>query len=199
MNVLKLSAQLQKEAQELFNDKALWLPFTNHGKVYMAGSAYLDLLVFPDLDVYFETAKESEDLTVFSKAIEALILQERVTNVELEKDLHIRLPDQVPEGLFFQYRIHHGKHHWKVDVWALKDKHLLTEKMEESAQFKSQMTAEERRLILEVKYRLMEPFGRTPVGSSYLVYLAVLKENLRSVDEVIAYLRDQGGNVDRLK
>jgi hypothetical protein len=198
-DVLQLSAQLQKEACSLLKNKALWQAFTKKGKIHSAGSTYLDLLIFPDLDIYFETIETSNILKIFAQAVKNLIVMNEVTSIEFEKELHIRYPKRVPEGLFLQYRINNGNRLWKVDIWAVKDQNILNEKLKESAGFKARMTPDQRKLILEAKYKLMLPFGRTPMGSSYLVYKAVLEKGLITVDEIIAYVRDQGGNVDKLK
>ena len=61
------------------------------------------------------------------------------------------------------------------------------------------MTPQQRKTISLAKHKLAAPFGRTPVGSSYLVYKAVLEEGLNDIEEILAYIRKQGGNVDRLK
>lgn len=124
-DVIQLSDELQDEAHILLRDPILWQPFAANGKIHVAGSTDLNLLVFPDLPVYFEAADPAHILDVFAKAAKTLILR--------------------------------------------------------------------------AKYRLMIPFGRTPVGSSYLVYKAVLEEGLDDVDQIISYIRDQGRNVDKLK
>ena len=198
-DVIQLSDQLQKEADALLKNKALWQVFSGKGKIHIAGSTYLDLLIFPDLDIYFETTETFNILEIFAQAAKNLIVIKEVTSIELEKDLHKRYPKQVPEGLFLQYRINNGNRLWKVDIWAVKDQNILNAKMKESAGFKAKMTPDQRKLILEAKYKLMLPFGRTPIGSSYLVYKAVLEKGLKTVDELITYVRDQGGNVDKIK
>lgn len=197
MDVLECAKELRDEAQELLDREELWAPFASRGAIHVVGSTYLDLLVFPDLDVYFEV-REGE-LEAFAEASQALILADDVTTVELEKELHLRYPAMVPEGIFLQYRIKNEKRLWKVDIWALADTELLEQKMAESARFKEKMSLEQRELILQTKHRLAAPFGRSPVGSSYLVYLAVLEEGIGTVDGVIDYIRAQGGNVDTLK
>jgi len=196
--VEKIAGELQKEAKDLLNNKSLWKPFTPHGTIHVVGSTYLDLLVFPDLDVYYEISDSSNVIDVFSEAARYIIGMDNVTSLEIEKELYKRYPG-VPEGIVFQYRINNGKRLWKVDIWAIADKKVFEEKIQESKKFKVQITKKKRKLILLAKHELSKPFGRTPVGSSYLVYKAVLEEGLSSVDQIITYIRNQGGNVDRLK
>lgn len=199
MDVIQLANELQIEAKSLLKDEALWHSFVKKGTIHVVGSTYLDLLVFPDLDVYFEAKDERHALAVFVAVAKELMVRDAVKSIKFEKDLHQRYPKQMPEGLFFQYRIDNGNRLWKVDIWAVADKAVVENKMQESASFKERMTREQRELILQAKHRLMAPFGRTPVGSSYLVYLAVLEQGLETVDAIITYIRSQGGNVDMLK
>ena len=65
MDVLKIADQLRQEADALLNNDLLWQPFSSTGIIHLAGSTYLDLLVFPDLDVYYET-KNPDHLIMLS-------------------------------------------------------------------------------------------------------------------------------------
>ncbi len=49
MDVIEIADQLRREAHALINNDALWKPFTSKGTIHIAGSTFLDLLVFPDL------------------------------------------------------------------------------------------------------------------------------------------------------
>lgn len=199
MDIMQLANTLKKEARDLLKNEDLWQSFAKNGKIHVAGSTYLDLLVFPDLDVYFEVKDVKSILGTFADAAKNLIVMDQVRTIEFEKDLHQRYPKQVPEGFFLQYRIDNGHRLWKVDIWSVADKNILDNKMQESARFKEQMTPEQRKLILQAKHQLMAPFGRTPMGSSYLVYVAVVEKGLSTVEAIIDYVRSQGGNVDKLK
>ncbi len=193
-----LSNELQKEAKDVLDNKLLWIPFTSNGKIHVTGSTYLDLLVFPDLDVYYEANDSVDIVDVFSEAARHIIVTNEVTSLEIEKELYKRY-SQVPKGIFFQYRINNGKRLWKVDIWAISDKTVFEKQMLESRKFKEKITESNRKLILLVKDKLAKPFGRTPCFSSYLVYKAVLEEGINDVDQIFDYIRKQGGNVDRLK
>ena len=199
VDVIQISDQLQAEANELLNSPSLWSPFSTSGTIRVSGSAYLGVLIFPDLDVYFEEAEGCPILEVFSNAAKQFITNEQITSLEFEKNMHKRYPKDVPEGLFLQYWIHNGLRLWKVDIWCVKDKGILRKKLKETTDLKARIGPKQRELILAAKYKLMLPFGRTPVGSSYLVYQAALKQRLDSVEEIISYVRARGGNVDKLK
>ena len=54
------------------------------------------------------------------------------------------------------------------------------------------MDEETRKLILEVKYSLLTPEGRTPSLSGRHIYRAVLFEGLRKKKEILAYLSEVG-------
>lgn len=196
----EITNKLQKEAKDLLNNKSLWSPFISSGKIHVTGSAYLDLLVYPDLDVYYEIFDPKINIIdIFAEAARYFIGMKEVSSLKLEKELNKKYPNKVPEGIFFQYKINNGKHLWKVDIWAIADRKVLEKKMKELKNFKEKMNEDQRKLILLTKHQLAKPFGRTPVFSSYLVYKAVLEEGINDVDQIIAYIRNQGGNVDRLK
>ncbi len=196
----EVANELQKEAKDLLDIKSLWSSFISNGKIHVTGSTYLNLLVFPDLDVYYEIFDPKINvIEIFAEAARHFIGMKEVTSFQLEKELNKRYPNKVPEGIFFQYRFNNGKRLWKVDIWAIADRKVLENKMLELKKFKEQMTEEQRKLILFTKHKLAKPFGRSPAFSSYLVYKAVLEKGINDVDQIIAYIRNQGGNVDKLK
>ena len=196
--IIEIANELQQEANALLNNKSLWIPFISNGNIYVTGSTYLDLLVFPDLDIYYDINDSAKVIDIFSDAAKYIIGRDDVTSLEIEKELYKRY-SQSPKGIVFQYRINNVKRLWKVDIWAIADKKVLEEKIQELKKFKENMTEKQRNLILLAKHELAKPFGRTPVGSSYLVYKAVLEEELNDTNQIIAYIRNQGGNVDQLK
>ncbi len=198
MDILKISDELKKEALEILSNQELWAPFLSRGKIHLTGSTFLDVLVYPDLDLYFEANDPKEVLPALAEAAHLHIQIEAVRTVEIEKDLHLRYPT-MPLGTCYQLRFDNGKQLWKIDLWVLQNASDLKKNLETSSHFKKLITPEKREIILRVKHRLAAPFGRTPVGSSYLVYVAILEKGLNTVDGIIDYIRSQGGNVDKLK
>ena len=194
----KIANTLQQEAQDLLHNKGLWQTLLSKGNIHVTGSSYLDLLVFPDLDVYFEAQNSNDVIDVFADTAKSFIKNKDVTSVELEKELYKRYT-QVPKGIVLQCRFNNGHRLWKIDIWAIEDPQVLTKNMQEMQAFKNQLTSKQREIILEAKHTLAKPFGRTPVGSSYLVYKAVLEEGINDVGQIITWIRNQGGNVDKLK
>lgn len=199
MDILNISDDLKREALEILSNQELWTPFLSRGKIHLTGSSFLDVLVYPDLDLYFEANDSSEVLPAFAEAAQRNVHMEAVRTIEFQKDLHLRYPALCPVGTFMQLRYDNGNQLWKIDIWAMKSPAKLKKKLDESSHFKKLMTPEKREIILSVKHRLAAPFGRTPVGSSYLVYVAVLKKGLTDLNEIMEYIRSQGGNIDKLK
>lgn len=196
-DIFKTAFMLQEEAQAIIDDKKLWKPLLDNGKIIVGGSTFLDLLVFPDLDVYFETG---DDVTnIFAEMARHFVRRNDIPRIDLQKDIHEKYPGQVPEGIFLQCRFNNGRRIWKIDIWAVKDPEIVTNKMKEAKHFKDIMTSKQRELILQVKTKLAAPFGRTPCFSSYNVYKAVLEEGLQDIDSVISCLRTKGCNVDKIK
>ena len=87
MDVLKIADQLRQEAHASLSNDLLWQPFSSTGIIHLAGSTYLDLLVFPDLDVYYETKNPDHLISTFADAARNLIRCEDVTSIECEKKI----------------------------------------------------------------------------------------------------------------
>lgn len=196
-DVIKTAEELQKEAQAIIANQELWQPLLSNGKIIVGGSTFLNLLVYPDLDIYFET--DSDPIAILAEAASHFIKQPNIPVMDLQKNLHEKYPGKVPEGIFLQCRLNNGKRIWKIDIWVVKNPQVVADKMQEAQHFKDIMTSKQSELILQVKTRLAAPFGRTPCFCSYNVYKAVLEEGLNDADAVIASLRAKGCNIDKLK
>ena len=90
---LVLAKNLKNEAERIMKIKDIWQPFKNHGKIHLSGSAELDLLVYPDLDVYFDFYNSSPVL--------AEIFAEVASNiVKLPEVVSIKNPRSTPPIIF---------------------------------------------------------------------------------------------------
>jgi hypothetical protein len=161
------------------------------GRIVPSGSYYLDVMVWPDIDVYVKL-KESDafydgflSLAVnFRKCCESYSLNFRD---------HIANPvEELPEGLYWGVRFNYQyPTPWKLDLWAVPQVHIKNSQTELD-RLKRKMTAEHRELILKTKASLITDAGRTPPLSSYPIYCAVLDLGLSSVEAVVNHLRLTG-------
>ncbi|MHA1558358.1 MAG: hypothetical protein ACTSXG_00910 [Alphaproteobacteria bacterium] len=187
----KLSKQLHEDATNILHDKNLWEVFENYGKIYKAGSFFLDLLVYPDLDVYFEVPKHFNVLDVFAEISKSLVNHQNVKSIRLEKELY-KINPIVPKGVYLQLKFRTNEDiMWKIDIWSL-DKKCQNKILGELNLLKSKIDFSKRELILKIKNMLKRKDGCTPSFSSYHVYKAVLNEELTNIEDIKSYIKGRG-------
>ncbi len=185
MNPLERAEQLRQEADAIMRDIRLAEIVRAYGLLVPTGSYFLDVMVYPDLDVMISQVSIAQLFEIAGQLAEA----EAVFQVVFEK---ARDPDP-PGGLYLKPRIARGNwgRPWKVDIWSLDDA-TLDEKVAMMQAFKNRMTGDLREQIIRYKLSIMTPEHRTPVYSGYWIYKAFLDEGLREFAEVTRYLVDQG-------
>jgi len=158
------------------------------GEVFLTGSYFLDLMVYPDLDLYVSMTSIAN---IFAAAGQ-MASSDRVIRVTFENEEHSILPG----GLYLNLRVNIGDwgRPWKVDIWWL-DKKLIQEKKEIMQRFKQLLTPDLREQIIRYKASLINSAGRTPQFSGYFVYKAFLDEGLRDPAEITGYLVANGINI----
>jgi len=187
-DLLERAGRLQLEAAELMKTIRLFEALQPSGDVFLTGSYFLDVMVYPDLDLYVPmTGIEN----IFAAAGQ-MANNDRVIRVTFENEEHPILPG----GLYMNLRVNHGNwgRPWKVDIWWL-DENLIREKMAIMHHFKQLLTAELREQIIRYKATLINNTGRTPQFSGYFVYKAFLDEGLRDPADITGYLISNGINI----
>lgn len=185
---LERATRLQLEAGELMKTIRLLESLQPSGEVFFTGSYYLDVMVYPDLDLYVPmTGVEN----IFAAAGQ-LASHPVVTRVTYENEDHPILPG----GLFLNLRVNLGDwgRLWKVDIWWLEED-LIHEKIRIMQRFKQLLTPDLREQIIRYKTSLLNNLGRTPRFSGYFVYKAFLDEGLRDPADVTGYLVTSGINI----
>lgn len=185
MNVLERSSLLRKEADEIIVHTELVKHCASIGKITYSGSYFLDLMMYPDIDIYLPE-------TTMDKMLDLAKCFARNKQVEM---INFRkgLAGPLRNALYLSPRLEMGNwgRHWKIDIWAVDEKNLQ-EKQNEIIAIKNQLTEEKRKIILEYKYRILTQDGRTPMYSGIFIYRAVLNHGLIKFDEITDYLRQNG-------
>jgi hypothetical protein len=164
------------------------------GQVTVSGSYYLDLMAWPDLDIYLPLESSDEYLAAF------ISLGPRVASicdvVSLRFKNHVRYPaPELPAGLYWGVRAQQDPSlQWKLDIWAL-SLEVIQAQQRELDRLKEVMTPEARVTILQLKQALLTPEGRTPVFSGYHIYCAVIDHGMRDLEQVKQYLTSKGVSV----
>ena len=161
------------------------------GPVVYSGSYYLDLLAWPDIDIYTPYHASPEYLSSFIQIGPDLVRSHDVVSLRFKN--HVRFPaERFPKGLYWGARIRKNEEYtWKLDIWSL-PLDIIDQNLSELKRIEAKLTPASRELILLVKNQLLTPEGRTPSLSGYPIYCAIVDEGLRSISEIKDYLVMQG-------
>lgn len=188
-DLLERASRLHVEAGELMKTIRLVESLQPFGEVIFTGSYFLDVMVYPDLDLYVPMTRIEN---IFA-ATGQMASNTRVARVTFENEDH----PTIPGGLFVNLRVNLGDwgRPWKVDIWWL-DENVIQEKMKSMHHFKKVLTPELRQQIIRYKASLVNSLGRTPQFSGYFIYKAFLDEGMRDPAEITGYLVSNGININ---
>jgi hypothetical protein len=183
---LERATKLRQEANVLLGLIRLYDILRLYGKVFPTGSFFLDVMTYPDIDLYITKVNLEQLFHIGAK----LARCDLVTQVVFEKTDD---PVNTPNGLYLKPRVKYGDwgRPWKIDIWSLDEK-VIMEKMAGMRYFQSKMTAELRELIINYKISVMTSQNRTPAYSGYFIYKAFLDEGLIDFESVTEYLLSHG-------
>jgi len=179
---LERSDKLRREADLVLGLIRLYDILRPYGKVYQSGSYFLDVMVYPDIDLYI-TKVNIDQLFEIGARIAGC---ELVTQVVFERTDD---PVNMPEGLYLKSRVNYGDwgRPWKIDIWSLEEK-IILHKMADMYYFKVNMTPGLREQIIRYKLSVMTSQLRTPMYSGYYIYKAFIDEGLTDFESVTQYL-----------
>lgn len=185
MDIFERAARLQEEALFLLSDLRLPDLVRPYGKLTIQGSCFLDVMVYPDLDVYFPPLTLPQLFTIAA----ALAAHPLVWQVVFEKSDDPGLPG----GLYLKPRLHYGGwgRDWKIDIWSVEEA-VSRPKMANQERWKNMLTPELRERILLYKHSVMTREGRTPMYSGYWIYQAILDEGMSDFVQISNYLKENG-------
>jgi hypothetical protein len=183
MNPTERSAKLRTEADELLRNIKLAELCSAIGTLIPTGSYYLDLMVYPDIDLYLPPATPRQLFQMVTHLVEHHPV-ERVNFLNGG-------PGPLKNGLYIKPVIAFGdwERPWKIDIWAV-DQSFIAEKNAELRSIKERMTPEQRELIVNYKYSILTPAYRTPMFSGVYIYRAVIDYGMVDHKEITEYLRE---------
>ncbi len=183
---LERATKLRQEANVVLGLIRLYDILRLYGKVFPTGSFFLDVMTYPDIDLYITKVNLEQLFHIGAK----LARCDLVIQVVFEKSDD---PVNTPNGLYLKPRVNYGDwgRPWKIDIWSLDEK-VIMEKMAVMRHFQSKMTAELREQIINYKISVMTSQNRTPAYSGYFVYKAFLDEGLMDFEKVTQYLLSHG-------
>jgi hypothetical protein len=163
---------------------------TPYARVFPTGSYYLNLMVYPDIDLYISRVSIPQ---LFEIGVQFAAC-EQVIQVVFERSNE---PQLLPGGLYLKPRVDYGDwgRPWKIDIWSL-DEAVIEEKLREMQHFKEKMTPEMRQKIIQYKLSVMTSQKRTPMYSGYYIYKAFIDEGFTDHEQVTRYLISNGIKVE---
>jgi hypothetical protein len=185
MNPIQRSAKLNQEAGELLCHIKLAEICQEIGEITPTGSYYLDLMIYPDIDLYLPRATPRQLFNIATHLVE----NHPVVRVNFLNGG----PGELKDALYIKPVIALGnwERPWKVDIWAAGES-IIAMKQAELDAFRGKLTPELRQLILNYKFSILNEENRTPMFSGIHIYRAVLDHGLSDFAEITAYLREQG-------
>ncbi|PWB51476.1 MAG: hypothetical protein C3F13_13620 [Anaerolineales bacterium] len=178
--------QLRREADTLLERVNLLSLVSPYGRVVFTGSYYLNVMVYPDLDLYLPLITLPQLFTIAAQIAECKL----VTQVVYEPSDD---PVNLPGGLYLKARFNYGEwgRPWKIDMWCL-PQDVIRRKMAEMEHFREKLSPEIREKIIQYKLSILTLQHRTPMYSGYYIYKAFIDENLEDYERVTHYLEANG-------
>jgi len=157
-----------------------------YGKVFPTGSYFLNVMVYPDIDLYIPKVSIDQLFMIGARIASC----ELVTQVVFERTDD---PVNLPGGLYLKSRVRYGEwgRPWKIDLWSLEEKVILN-KMADMHNFQVKLTPALREQIVRYKLAVMTSQKRTPMYSGYYIYKAFIDEGLADFESVTQYLVSNG-------
>jgi len=185
LNPLERARRLEEEADFVLHEAGVHDALRTYGRVVPTGSYFLDLMVYPDIDLYISQVSLEQLFAIGAQLARSPL----VFQVIFEKDF-----DQTMAGGFYlKPRIRYGDwgRPWKIDIWALDDA-AIDERMAPMRRFQEKMTPPLREAILQYKVSILTSSQRTPMHSGYFIYRAFLDEGISDPGEVTRFLVEHG-------
>jgi hypothetical protein len=187
---LQRAQRLTAEADQLLHELDVHGILGAYGRVVPTGSYFLDVMVYPDIDLYIPPVSMEQLFAIGGR----LALSPLVFQVVVEKDLD----GTMAGGLYLKPRVRFGDwgRPWKIDIWSLDDA-ALDERMEPMLRFREEMTPPLREAILHFKTSILTHEHRTPKYSGFWIYRAFLDEGLTDPGAVTRFLEQHGISVEQ--
>jgi hypothetical protein len=182
LSMIQRADQLHQEADllmEMISLREILQPF---GPIYLTGSYYLDVMVYPDLDLYFQIVSLAQLFGIGAQIARSELVIQVVSEPSVDGA-------DLPGDRYLKARIRYGDwgRPWKLDMWSLPDD-VIRCKMAEMEHFRAKISPELRVKIIQYKFAILTPQHRTPKYSGYYIYKAFIDEGLEDFDQVSCYL-----------
>ena len=182
MTPIERAYKLKQEADDLLQKIDLATLCRPIGEMTATGSYFLDLMMYPDIDLYLPPATPTQLFKIVSQLAE----NHPVIRVNYEKGGR----GPLASALYIKPVIAVGnwERPWKIDIWAV-DTAYIQAKTAELQTLANKMSPHQRNLILEYKYSVLNDKGRTPTFSGIYIYQAIIEQGMEDFDDITQFLR----------
>jgi len=194
LNVEQLAERqqwLQHQASRLIADLGLMELLSVAGEPRLTGSAELELMVWPDVDLEV-VAPGTPEMAPAVEIVRHLMLDAdvHIGKLNIADERQTTRPD-IPRGIYIGPDVTHEGLDWQVDIWIV-DPEQAAERHRLAAGIRAKLDPENRRTILELK-QILAASDRYHRGiSSVDLYTAVLDRGVVDLDGFVRYLGESG-------
>jgi len=184
------SRSLRAEADKVLELVRLREYCSEIGELIPTGSYFLDLLMYPDIDLYLPPAPAEAVMQVGMK----LVGHDCVRKINFER----KSTGELTGGIYLKPYIEYENwgRPWKIDIWSF-PLGIIEEKQAELVRLQERMTPEHRRRILGYKFSVLTDEGRTPMFSGIHICRAIVDEGMEDFGLITGYLREHGIKVQQ--
>ncbi len=180
---------LRMGAHRLLYDEGLLDLISSVGPTCVIGSFTLDLMTWPDIDISFEIPHEKDISTFFNLGGE-IIKRFNIAKMTYSNQF-IRTDVPFDHGLYWGIRLLHESRTWKIDLWGYGSE-AYQRHMKDFDHLRNQPQNADRIAILRIKNEVCHrPEYRGKI-TSFGIYEAVSKHNIKTVEEFDEWRQLQG-------
>ena len=189
---LKLkSKSIKKNIDNLIYKKGLNNILQSYGQIFYTGSYYLDVMIWPDLDIEMSLNPDPFSLKAFFEIGEKIADKFKVLSMTFYNRIDFPINEK---GLYWNILININENNYNIDLWSF-PKDILKQNISNMNNLKKRLTEKNKDKILKIKSLLLNNQGQTPKFSGYNIYQAILNNNLEKKDEILNYLKEKGINI----
>ncbi|MDO8497808.1 MAG: hypothetical protein Q7S61_04665 [bacterium] len=179
-SILQESKSIKQQADDFLKDSGVLLTLQNFGKVRLAGSYDLDLMLTPDIDIYVNNPRDDKNVVI--KALNTFI-QQGYFNGYLFYDFIRFHKKGFPDGYYIGLKTPFRDTRWKIDVWFFSKSHDANPFIDKIKQLPEDIK------ITILKLKKFRDEKLSDRVSSYCIYEAVIKNNIKTEQEFNNYLK----------
>lgn len=184
----RTAKKLKDEGQQLLSSTGLVSVLNQYGRTFYTGSFALNLMAWPDIDLYLVPTKGPLTRPQLSCLLSELSSLENLLQIKVEMPgMHNK--NFLPKGIYIGVKLQYGNWRlpWKFDIWIVGEA-FVNEKESWLNNTLEKLNPVNRAVILEQKHRFITAAGRTPSFSGYYIYEAVLDKSFHCPDKIKQHL-----------